>query len=64
MEPYSLQYIQKHVREELMRYRDLSLPSYSSLHQSTSVHLTNFKLSALTNQNRVVCGQVYQCIVV
>lgn len=64
MEPYSLEYIQKHARAELMRYRGLTLPSYSSLHQFTPLHLTNLKLSALTNQNGVVQSQVYQCILV
>lgn len=62
MESHSLEYIWKHARAQLMTYRDLSLPSNSYLHQFTSMHLTNLKLGAPTNQDGVVQSQLYQCI--
>lgn len=62
MEPYSLEYIRKRARAQLMTYRDLSLPCNSFLHQFTSMHFTNLKLGAPTNQNGVVQSQLYQCI--
>lgn len=56
VEPYSLEYIRKHARAELMRYRGLSLSSYSSLHQFTSMHLTDLKLSKCTSKPKWSCS--------